>query len=190
MIHIFQSIFLRLIFHSILLLNACYCFGFKMNDDLPGNDTMSNMISAELRFYTLANQPFQFSDSVDYFLVIKNNRNCLECFRSLNDYANTLRADNKIRFGLITLIDSATLERKRNNLIGRKLLPDFDEFIFTYSSSGGNKLTKDFNISYTPEILIISDGKIHIIHNREIFDYGTSDISAETNKKIIELFKP
>lgn len=186
-IRISQSAFIRSIIRSILIINICCSYGFIKEHVLLQEDGAVSISTSDLRLYTPANRLFQFNDSINYFMVIKNNRNCLDCFRSMNDCVKKIKTVRPACYVVISATDSTTLDRKRNYITGKNLMPDFNEYLFQYDDSK-NAFAK-LNIEYTPEILIISHGVIHRFSNREIFDYASTNVSAITYQKILDLLK-
>ncbi len=172
MIRTFQSMHLKLLFLSLLIsLNA---------------SAVENPGIIEIKAYNTKNSEFIFQDSVNYFIVLRNNHYCNNCFLSINDFVSKIKNQFPAQFIAISICDSNSLDRKKSIAETKNLLPDFDEFIVQYSTSTNN-IFNQYLIKQTPEILILTNGNVEHISNPEIFEIASVNVSAETKEHIIKL---
>ena len=156
-------------------------------------ETMHNSISVGEIFnsdiFTYDNRKITLSENEKYVIVLKNNRYCNDCFVTLNNYIRNIKNSLNTKFINITLIDSTTLDRKRNYTLNKNLLADFDEYFFQYNHSSTETIFQRLNTNYTPEIILVNKGNIFYISCSDIFDSRSGDISVKTQFKIFQFFK-
>ncbi len=138
--------------------------------------------------YSVDNQTSYLNDSSSSFVVLKNNRNCLDCFKSINRFVTELKKNGGIRFVAVTLVDSTTLDRKRSFANSQKLFSAFDGFLYQYYKSATKNLFEELGTEYTPEIILISKGNFLRIPYKEIFQYPSLDLSIQTQIQIQKFF--
>ena len=139
--------------------------------------------------YSRENYSRQFSVTENYLIVLKNSRSCSDCFRDINNYVRNIKADLRAKFIVISLIDSSTLDRKRNYQETRTLMPDFEEYLFQYKNSSLKTFFDQYDTKTTPELLIVRNGEILKINYADVFDFSSMDISISTQFKIFQLLK-
>jgi hypothetical protein len=186
----FPSLYIRLILLSLFITIIVTETNAKNESfNIILHDSVSIESISQYRIYSKENSPVQFADSNNYLIVLKNNRNCLNCFEQFNEFARVNKNNLNALFIVISQIDSATLERKRSFFENKKLMPDFDDYLFQYRSNLLTTIFDDLHTNYTPELIIISHGKISLIPYTRIFDYPSLNISIQTQFKISELLK-
>ncbi len=186
----FQSISIKLIFVSVLYFISADCKNIKGN--FIGKlllDTNTTSLSEIPPIYSKENISQTFYDSINYFIVLKNNKNCMNCFGEINQFIQTIKKTYTSKFIAISLIDSTTLDRKRNFYENKKLMPDIDDFFFQYRNNSNNFFFDNLSNGYTPEIIILKNGKIFRIPYQEIFEFESLEISQDFKIKIIDLLK-
>jgi hypothetical protein len=182
---------LLLLFMASVLLSP-----FTKGIEFPAN-TAADISTAKISFndlincriYSKDNSLNIFSKDESYIVVLKNNHNCIDCFRQINEFAHANKNETDAHFIVISQIDSTTLDRKRNFSENNRLMPDFDKFLFEYHNQSQNNLFDMLQINYTPEILIINHDKIYHIPYSQIFDHATLSMSTAVQIKIGELLK-
>jgi len=189
MIPIFQLESIGLIFLNLLI--STYTYGKNM-----GNDTAmfsrAEIITEELLnfpFYSRENKQEFFSENTNYVMVLKNNRNCMNCFEQLNEYVHLNKEFLNAKFIVMALIDSTSLDRKRSFYENKKLMPDFEDVFFQYRGQMKSTIFDFLQSNTTPELLIINKGKIYHIPYSKIFDYPSLNISLQVQTEIAELLK-
>jgi hypothetical protein len=161
----------------------------------PGNITESDVSDSTLNIksisstYSKENIRQDFSDSINYFIVLKNNKNCMNCFSEINEMIHANKDSLKGRFVVIALIDSTTLERKKSFAENKRLMPDFDDYFFQYKNTKENLLFDKLTTGYTPEIIVIQKAKLIQISYQDIFEFPSLQVSADFQNKISELLK-
>jgi hypothetical protein len=185
----FLLAFIELI--SISLLSPLSVNAKDININLNTNISIDTSIDIKLisPAYSKENILQNFSDSVNYFIVLKNNKNCMNCFGEINEMIKEYKNSFKGRFIVISLIDSTTLDRKRNFAENKKLMPDFNDYFFQYKNGRENFLFDNLTTGYTPELIIIKQGKFFQISYQELFDFPSLQISSDLQNKISDLFK-
>jgi hypothetical protein len=136
--------------------------------------------------YTAKNKLFAFGDNSTWFIVLKNDRNCHTCFESMNDYVSQIRKNYNCRYAVIIDCDSTALDRKRSFADTRLLMPDFDTLLFQYRQSPDN-FFRSLHVNYTPEIIILKNGKVTNIQYKDIFDPNSMNLSVQTQTQISRL---
>ena len=139
--------------------------------------------------YNVRNNAVQFADTSNYFLILKNNRNCIDCFSSLNDFIGRNKKNIPARLVVLALVDSSTLDRKKNFAVNHRIFNQFDSFYFEYKSTSNaeNLLIRDQDI--TPEIILMKKGYYRRIPYSMIFEFPGTEISTRTQNEITEFFK-
>jgi hypothetical protein len=169
--------------HIILLL-----FGLNVKAETEKLSEESKKYVLNSIFYSKQNTPFLFSYTTNYFIVLKNNKNCQSCFTIVNDFIKTGKASLHASFISITLIDSTTLNRKIQEAANKRLMPEMDGLFFQYKDNGNNLFNR-LEINNTPEILIISNGEVFHASYSDIFEYDTMDIQYKLQQEIFRLLK-
>jgi hypothetical protein len=185
----FLLAFIELI--SISLLSPLSANAKDIDINLNTNISIDTSLDIKLisPAYSKENILQNFSDSVNYFIVLKNNKNCMNCFGEINEMIKEYKNSFKGRFIVISLIDSTTLDRKRNFAENKKLMPDFNDYFFQYKNGRENFLFDNLTTGYTPELIIIKQGKFFRISYQELFDFPSLQISSDLQNKISDLFK-
>lgn len=187
-IHHIQSPRLKFNFHSLMnIILFLFVLNAKAKTDKLNEESTKLVFNSS--FYSKQNMPFLFSDTVNYFIVLKNNKNCQSCFTIVNDYIKNVKDSLHAHFISITLIDSTTLNRKIQEAANKKLMPDFDGFFYQYKNPGNNNLFNMLEINNTPELLIISNGEVFHVPYSDIFEYNTMDIQYKLQQEIFKLLK-
>ncbi len=163
----------------------------KVNPDVWKNHLRSDSFIdiSNTQFYTNENRLERLNENNNYILILKNTRGCADCFKSINNYIRNLKSPGNIRTALISLVDSTSLERKRNFYFNKKLMPDIDEYLFQFITSDDQTLFEQFKTKYTPEIILVKSGNIIHIPYPEIFEFPSLEISTATSKKVNEFLK-
>src|SRR5207244_975648 len=104
-------------------------------------------------------------------------------------FVHLIKDSIRAKFVVIALIDSTTLDRRRNAFENKSLMPDFDEFLFQYNRSSEKTIFDKLKTDYTPEILLIHNGHSVHVPYRQVFNYPSLNISDKTQKEIFELLK-
>jgi hypothetical protein len=140
--------------------------------------------------YTNLNEQIALSENEKYLVILKTNKNCIDCFYSINNQVMKIKSElPDTKFIVITLIDSSSLERKRNYHTAKILLPGFDEFFFQYNKPDALNFFKIWKTYYSPEILIIKHGIVTHIPYTDVFTNPNLQISDKVNQAIIEQLK-
>lgn len=146
----------------------------KNNEELPLNEYI---------FYSKEGNILAFSSDNTYFLLVKNNKSCMNCFVVLSDFLEILKAKEKTELIAITHSDSTPLARRRNIHESLTMFPNFNEHCVTYSQRWEES-------SPTPELLIIKNNKLYVFSYSEIFADGFDFISIEVQNKISKILTP
>ncbi len=150
--------------------------------------TLTSEGFSDFKFYSGSNEQVILNLDSNYFIVLKNNHNCINCFRQLNDFIKQNSASLNAKAVVVAQIDSTTLDRKRNFYENKKLMPDFNDYLFQYKNSN-HSIFEYFNTTYTPEVVVITGGKITHISYSDIFDHFSLDLSTPFQLQISELLK-
>lgn len=183
-----RSLCIRFSFRSLLLLFLCLmALNLKAESHKLNEETTKAVFKD--KFYSRQNISFSFSDTTNYFIILRNNKNCQSCFSILNDYVKSVKDSLPGKYISITLTDSTTLNRKIHEAANKRLMPDLDGFYFQYKNSKSDNLFDRLEINNTPDLLIISNGEITRISYADIFEYNTMNIRYELQQEIFRLLK-
>lgn len=126
--------------------------------------------------YNEKNEEWYFSDSNDYIIILKNNRNCLKCFGQLYQYlAEKYKSDNMDILS-ISAVDSSVFARKTEVMSINKLMPGIVTKLFDYNANNDvsiNEYRSPFlynNVDVTPAIIIIKNNSAHYLPYNEVFN--------------------
>lgn len=126
--------------------------------------------------YNEQNEKWYFSDSNDYIIILKNNKNCLKCFGQLYQYlAENYKSDNMVILSIST-IDSSVFARKTEVMSINKLMPGIVTKLFDYNVN--NHVTTNYpkspflhnNVDITPAIIVKKNNIEHYLPYNEIFN--------------------
>jgi hypothetical protein len=106
----------------------------------------------------------------------------------MNNFIGNLKSKKNLQCLVITLSDSATLERKRSCLQAEKNFPDIGQYFIQYNSSAFN-IFSTYNVKYTPELILLRNDSIVHLSYRDIFSNASSDISPEVQLRVEEFFR-
>ena len=133
--------------------------------------------------------PYQFYDGENnlltpdtaqsYFIVIRNNKSCLNCFYILEDYLFALDADS-VNDWMINSIDSSTLSRRRIMYESKQEFRKTSFFGITYHTP---------DTMYTPVLLLIKHAKLYQFSYKELFNEGVDYIGTATQDKIKKILQ-
>lgn len=168
-----------------LICNICPS-GLKAQSAESGSLKSANVKT--FKFYDSQNKAVAFNDSMSYFVLLKNNRNCSQCFKEINHSMAKIKESVRLKLVVIGLADSVTLERKRTVAASRIQMPDFTDYWVTYNN-GNKNIFDEFKTDYTPEILLINANSIIHIPYSEIFSYPGLNITPQTFNKINAFLK-
>jgi hypothetical protein len=140
-------------------------------------------------YYNSVNTSNTFKPDESYLVLLKNNRNCIECFRVINRFVKEIKDSLDVKFIVLSQIDSSTLERKRNLINNKELLPDFTEYCFQYFDSDKKSIAEILKTNYTPEVIIIKNGIVNYFRYDLLFNYRSLSLSEKTKQDLINLLK-
>ena len=183
-----RSLCIKFSFHSLQFV-ILFLIVLNVKAEVEKLDDKTKRVVYNSKLYTKQNFPFYFSDTTNYFIVLKNNKNCQSCFSIVNDFIKSAKDSLRAKLISITLIDSTTLSRKIQEAANIRLMPDMDRCFYQYKNSNDENLFSQLKINYTPVLLIISRGEIFLIPYLDIFEYQTMEISYVVKNKIFQLLK-
>ncbi len=180
-----------LLFIKLVFLNTFITYnswGTNSENESLQKDTnlFSTIDLSENVFYDPMNKPIQFSDTGNYFIVLENRKKCDNCFQEINAFVESEKNKIDANYVAVILTDSSSLERKRDYVHNKMLMPEFKYFYFQYFSSASKSIFETFHTNYTPELILVNKGKIKHIPYRSIFDFPNAGVSENTKKEIIE----
>ena len=183
-----------LAFIKLLFLSAFLAFGStEKNSRYVSKQEDMNLDSAinlfKTPFYDQTNHPLQFSDTCNYFIVLENRKKCDNCFLDINSFIAAEKNNFHANFVAIILTDSNSLERKRDYVHNKILMPEMQYFLFQYLNSGVKTIFESYQTSFTPELILVNKGKIKHIPYRSIFDFPNSGFTEATKKEIFDFLK-
>ncbi len=163
-------------------------WGINSGNEILQNDTNLHSIInlSENIFYDPMNKPIQFSDTGNYFIVIENRKKCDNCFQEINAFVESEKNNINANYVAVILTDSSSLERRRDYVHNKMLMPEFKYFYFQYFNSVSKSIFETLQTNYTPELILVNKGKIKHIPYRSIFDFPNAGFSKNTRKEIIE----
>jgi hypothetical protein len=186
--HTFPLQFTRLISINVFFLLIVALAKAELFPPSTINESLNSAIAKSV-FYSKENIRLNLNENAKYLIVLKNNHNCINCFEQLNDFVRLNKNNLKAKFIVVAEIDSTTLDRKRSYYENKKLMPDFDDYLFQYACNTNKNIFKNLNTNYTPEIIILNHGEINYIPYAKIFDHTTLNISLQTQIDISHLLK-
>lgn len=138
------------------------------------------------KVYTVKNKEYSINDSSSYFIILRNNHGCNNCYTSLNDYLLKLRNKVQANFISISECDSNSLARKRNLADTQNLMPDMNDYLFQYNCTKDN-FFNNYSVDNTPVVVIVRNGKLTLIPYSEIFEISSTNISSYAHQKFLTL---
>lgn len=129
------------------------------------------------KFYSKQNTSQFFSNDSIYFLIVKNNKSCQNCFQTLTDYLLVLQKKYPFQLHSVSHSDSTSLERKRNIYELTILFPGFQAYSVTYSEKWNDNTP-------TPELVIIKKNQFYLFSYQDLFSEGFGFISTTVQTKI------
>lgn len=152
---------------------------------LIGASYVSNIDQIEtgdIAFYSSNNNRIEFSQDSTYFIVLKNNKSCMNCFFVLSGYLSQIEKKSENVFISISHSDSSVLDRKRNIYELTKIFPDFDRFGVSYSGKWDERIP-------SPELLIIRNNQTYHFQYSDLFADGFEMIAIDVQNKITSILK-
>ncbi len=129
------------------------------------------------KFYSKQNTSQFFSNDSIYFLIVKNNKSCQNCFQTLTDYLLVLQKEYPFQLHAVSHSDSTSLERKSNIYELTILFPGFQAYSVTYSEKWNDNTP-------TPELVIIKKNQFYLFSYQDLFSEGFGFISTTVQTKI------
>lgn len=129
-----------------------------------------------LPIYTQGNTIWKNDSDKAYFIILKGNKYCLQCFAELDEYLHdSLHTDNIYS---LSLVDSSVFDRKKEAIEVKKLFRYLKAPLFEYDSSEGvsnvdaenkNTLFYKYKAEYTPALIYVYKNKISYLSYSDLF---------------------
>ena len=138
----------------------------------------TNFAIENLNFYAITGDHLTLDSSSDYFIILKNNRSCFDCFLTVENYVHILSGDS-INEWMMSMSDSSSLVRKRIVIESKNQFRKLSYYGVFYN--------KDFGDVYTPALILIKSGKKYSFDYKDLFNEGLEFIATKTQRKIDEI---
>ncbi len=172
-----KTMILNLSFVYRKLRSANSLFLILIFNTFTSHQLKAETIEEKWIFYSKQNNALEYSNDSVYFIIIKNNKSCLNCFQTLTEYLKIAQNNSLHQLHAASYSDSISLSRKRNIYELTQLFPEFHKHAVTYSELWNEKIT-------TPELLIIKNDKQYRFKYEELFADGFSIISFSVQSAI------
>ncbi len=189
--------FLILMFIKPVLFNEALpdTLGSVKENSTISLDTISfsrDVLFRNITFYEKTNRAVDLRLPENYLIVLKNNHNCLDCFRELSNEIHDKINCSQFHYCTLSCIDSSALSRKREYAANTRLMPYVENYLFYYCKSWNyferphEKLGVVDNFFYqtgvdiTPAILLLSKDKALFIKYKSVFEPDMVTLSKKT----------
>jgi|GEM_PF-2709295 len=143
--------------------------------------------------YDITNTRWQPADTAgSYYLILKNNKSCLECYKKLSDFFSQSAPTATVY--CVTISDSSVLGRKLNYKQTIQLMPNLKTVLFDYENVSGDILMRDdlrksspfyeYNVDITPALIKVENGYSTYYSYMEVFNNG--NINLNLNKQLFD----
>jgi len=146
----------------------------------------------QMQFYTQKNVAWQPHDTNTYFLILKNNKNCLKCFTEVSQFlAENYSGKNYIKAS-VSKTDSSVFARKYEAAEIGRIMPEVSLILFDYNrenevQNAGSVFIKN-NIDITPCLLVIKGDKQFFYRYEQLYvgKLINRGVLSEINKQIAQ----
>lgn len=140
-------------------------------------------------FYNSKCKPIHFNPKNPSIFILKNSKNCMNCFEELYVYLDSVFKEKKIYFLICCKHTSIRNEYRNFKNICKKdqiffeFIPDdvSDDMLFMNIYPKGGLFEK-YQVDITPSVVVFSDNKTHYIDFSEFYFSGYFDKEILKNK--------
>jgi hypothetical protein len=151
-----------------------------------GNSKDSISVYLNDTVLTLTNEKYVINCDIPSVILIRNDRNCHDCFSAIHSYLLDLKKELHIKYISLEKGETSVLNRKRNFYSTMSLLSGCDNYLC--SRADNPSIFTLLNIDYTPVLILIKKGESIYVPYGNIF-HGTVSVNEKVNTLIHTFFQ-